>query len=462
MMPAMAYDEPTAQTVTLLRELIRNACVNNGAPDSGGEERSAETLQRFFAGSGVRIELVEPHPGRVSLVAELPGTDPDAASLLLLGHTDVVPPGHGWTHDPFAAELIDGEVWGRGALDMLHLTAAYAVVMRALALSPVRLPGRLVFAAVADEESGGHLGAKWIVENRPELVDVDAVLGETGGIPLAVEGPEGRVVRGVTVIVGEKGMSGRRLRVTGHPRHASTPFGADNAVVTAAAAISRIAEHEALAHIDDLWPQYVAALDLPEGVRAALTDPARIDAALPQLGPIAGLAHAVTHTTYSPDIVRGGEKLNVVPQSAYVDLDIRTMPGVTPADVDAHLREALGPLLARISIEPIGGESPATRSPLDSPLYAALAEALSAAYPGARAVPAIAPGGSDGRFFRERGIPAYGFGLFSTRWRHSDVRRLVHSVDERVDVESIGLVVHAIDRIVRRVLGPAGAAPGGR
>jgi acetylornithine deacetylase/succinyl-diaminopimelate desuccinylase-like protein len=440
----------TDETVELLRELIRNACVSDGSPDSGCENRNAASIERFLAGSGVSIELVEPHPGRVSLIAELPGTDPSAPSLLLLGHTDVVPPGHGWSRDPFGAELIDGEVWGRGALDMLHLTAAYAVVTRALATSGTRLPGRLVFAAVADEESGGRYGARWILANRPDLVAVDGVLSETGGIPLAVDGE----VRGVTVTVGEKGMSARRLRFSGHPRHASTPWGSDNAVVTAAAAITRIAAHPAVAEIDDLWPQYVAALDVPPELRAALTDPQRIDAALPQLGRIAGLAHAVTHTTFSPDIVRGGEKLNVVPQSAHLDLDIRTLPGVSGADIEAHLRDALGPLAERVVIEPLEAESPASRSPISGRLYDALAEAVATAYPRARAVPVIAPGGADSRFFRYQGIPAYGFGMFSPRWRHADFRHMVHSVDERIDIGSVRLAVHAIAQVVRRVLGP--------
>ncbi|WP_344792026.1 M20/M25/M40 family metallo-hydrolase [Gryllotalpicola daejeonensis] len=452
-MTAETQDDLTTQTIELLRELIRNACVSDGSADSGGEARSAATLQRFFEGSGVRIELVEPHPGRVSLIATLPGTDPEGPSLLLLGHTDVVPAGRGWTHDPFGGDVVgegpDAEVWGRGALDMLHLTASYAVALRAIATSGVPLRGRLVFAGVADEESGGVLGAQWILANRPDLVNVDGVISETGGIPLAVDGQ----VRGVTVTVGEKGMSGRRLRVAGHPRHASTPWGADNAVITAASAITRIGEHAATAQIDDLWPQYVAVLDVPDDVKAALVDPELIDAALPQLGPIAGLAHAVTHTTYSPDIVRGGDKLNVVPQSAHVDLDIRTLPGVSAADVDEHLRAALGPLASRVTIEPLGSESPASRSPLDTPLYGALCDAVAAAYPGAHAVPVIAPGAADSRYFRQRGIPAYGFGMFSPRWRHSDFRHLVHSVDERVDLATIDLAVHAIERVARQVLG---------
>ncbi|MFC4244205.1 M20/M25/M40 family metallo-hydrolase [Gryllotalpicola reticulitermitis] len=456
-------DLPT-QTVELLRELIRNACVNDGSPDSGGEARNAATLERFLtapdldpdlapaagaaAGPGLSIQLLEPHPGRVSLIAELPGTDPTAPSLLLLGHTDVVPPGRGWAREPFGAEIVDGVIWGRGALDMLHLTAAYAVVIRTLARSAVRMPGKLIFAAVADEESGGHYGAQSLVAQRPDLLAVSGVLSETGGIPLA----SGGAVRGVTVTVGEKGMSGRRLRFEGHPRHASTPWGADNALVTAADAVSRIAAHPALAEIDDLWPQYVEALDVPPELRAALTDPLRIDAALPELGPLAGLAHAVTHTTCSPDIIRAGEKLNVVPQSAHVDLDIRTLPGVSAGAVDAYLRDALGPLADRTAIEPIGSESVASRSPLGTPLYAALAEAVDTAYPGARAVPVIAPGAADSRLFRYAGVPAYGFGMFSPRWTHADFRHLVHSVDERIDVETVGLVVRAVLQVAERVL----------
>lgn len=466
--PVNAADELSAQTVALLRELIRNACVNDGSPDSGGEARNAATIARFLEASGadagadagadgaasggtdsgLSIELFEPHPGRVSLVAELPGTDPHAPTLLLLGHTDVVPAGRGWSHDPFGAEIIGDEIWGRGALDMLHLTAAYAAVMRELA-SGERMPGTLILAAVADEESGGRFGAEWLVTERPELLAVDGVLDETGGIPLAVDG----TVRGVTVTVGEKGMSGRRVRFAGHPRHASTPWGADNAVVTAASAIARLAAHRALAEIDDLWPQYVAALDLPAELRTALTDPRRIDGALGELGPLAGLAHAITHTTVSPDVVRGGDKLNMVPQSAYVDVDIRTLPGMSAAGVDAHLREALGHLADRATIETLGSDSIASRSPLDTPLYAALDDAIRAAYPDAHAVPVIAPGGADSRFFRYAGVPAYGFGLFSPRWTHADFRHLVHSVDERVDLETVALVARAVRRVARRFLG---------
>jgi acetylornithine deacetylase/succinyl-diaminopimelate desuccinylase-like protein len=440
-------DDLTGSTVELLRELIRNACVNDGTPDSGQEHRSVATLQRFFSGVDVESEVVEPHPGRASLVVRVRGTDPSAPSLLLAGHTDVVPVTDEWDQDPFAAEIIDDVIWGRGALDMLHLTAAYAAVTRLVATSGRHLRGDLVFAAVADEEAGGGLGARWLVENRPDLVTVDGVLSETGGVPLALDGS----VRGVTVTVGEKGMAARRLVVRGSSRHASTPWGSSNAVVTAAEAVTRIVGHPNDAVIDDLWPHYVKALDISDALKAALTNVDTIDAALADLGDLAGLAHAVTHSTFSPDLIRGGDKLNIVPSSAEVDLDIRTLPGVSPADVDRHLVEALGTLAGQVTIEALS-DAPASRSQQGTPLYRALADAVRGAYPDAEATPVIAPGGSDNRFFRRLGVPAYGFGLLSERWHHADFRRLIHSRNERIDIASVDLVVRALEGVVRQVL----------
>lgn len=439
----------TAQTTALLRELIRAACVNDGSPDSGQEHRAVAVLERFFDGSGLTWETVEPHPGRVSLVARIRGRVEGHPSLLLLGHTDVVPVSQGWARDPFAGDLIDGWVWGRGAYDMLHLTAAYAVIIRSLASKGVPLAGDLVFAALADEEAGGRFGAKWLVDNRPDLVAADGVLSESGGVPL----PVGGLVRGVTVTVGEKGGAARALETTGTPRHASTPFGADNAVATISEAIVRVLGHRIPPSPDDLWPRYVDALDIHPALKSDLVDPVRLDAALPQLGSLASLAHAVTHNTIAPDIVRGGEKINVIAARADALLDIRILPGTTGADIDRHLIEALGPLAEKVRIRHLGNTA-ASRSSLKTPLYAALAAAVTSAYPTAVAVPIISPGGSDSRFFRKQGIAAYGFGMLSAQWRHEDIRVLMHGVDERIDVESVDLTVRSLERIVRTIVRP--------
>jgi len=204
----MEPNELRDQTVDLLQHLIRNACVNEGAEESGQEVRNADLLQSLIEGAGVDVERYEAAPGRVSLVARIEGTDPTAPSLCLNGHTDVVPVNPDtWTHDPFGGELIDGEVWGRGAIDMLGLTASMAVTFRHLATTGFRPSGDLIFFAVADEESGSAYGAQWMADNHPDAIRSDFVLTENGGLH---GGTEARPT--VTVNVGEKGVAWRRLR----------------------------------------------------------------------------------------------------------------------------------------------------------------------------------------------------------------------------------------------------------
>jgi acetylornithine deacetylase/succinyl-diaminopimelate desuccinylase-like protein len=439
-------DVLTRQTVDLLRDLIRNACVNDGTPDSGGEIRSVRTLEGFFAGSGLELEVVEPHPGRASLIARIRGTDQTAPTLALVGHIDVVPVDRdGWSRDPFGAEIVDGEIWGRGALDMLYLTASYAVVIRDLATGSFRPRGDLIFAAVADEESGSRYGMGWLTEHRRDLIDASCVLTESGGAPVGVR-------PSITTTVGEKGIAGRRLIVHGTPGHGSAPWGARNAAVTAAEAVMRLAEFQAPVQITEDWRHYVSVLGLSADLSARLVDPALIDGAVHELGSLAGFAHASSHTTISPNIVRAGDKQNVIPSLATVELDIRVLPGVDSAHVDTYLRQALGELMVDIDIVGENFEA-ATRSPVDTPLFAALSSAVARAYPNADLLPVLSVGGSDARFYRRRGVPAYGFGLLSPRWDYGTFRMLFHGNDERIDLDSIALTVAALDFTVREVLG---------
>ncbi|APF34569.1 M20/M25/M40 family metallo-hydrolase [Microbacterium paludicola] len=430
------------QTTELLQQLIRNAAVNDGTPDSGQEWRQVRTLQEFFAGSGVEGIVVEPHPGRESLIVRIEGTDRSAPSLALVGHTDVVPvEPAGWERDPFGAEIVDDVLWGRGAIDMLNLTAAYAVVTRAIATSGFRPRGDLVFAAVADEESGSRFGVGWLTEHRLDLIDADYVLTESGGAHAGSTPALG-------VMIGEKGGAGRLLRVRGVPGHGSAPWGTRNAGVIAAEAMTRLARFRGPTVITPQWRAYAEALELEPDVNAAVTDPARFFEGVDALGDLNGFAHASTHTTISPNVVRAGEKANVIPGEATVQLDIRILPGVTRDDVHGYLREALGDLLEHIEIEGDWfGES--TISPTDTPLFAALGSAVRRAYPGAELLPMLGIGGTDGRFYRRRGIPAYGFGVLSERWDYGTFRRLFHGHNERIDLASLDLTVHALDHVVR-------------
>ncbi|HEX2480594.1 MAG TPA: M20/M25/M40 family metallo-hydrolase, partial [Methylomirabilota bacterium] len=176
----------TGQTVELLQQLIRNQCVNDGSVASGHEVRTTDVLRSYLAGSGLDIEVYEPAwaPGRASLVARIEGSDPAAPTLCLMGHTDVVPvTPENWTRDPFGGELVNGEVWGRGAIDMLNLTASQAVALKALARRPGgwRPRGTLVYLACADEESGGALGAGYVCDRHWDAIRADYLLTENGG-----------------------------------------------------------------------------------------------------------------------------------------------------------------------------------------------------------------------------------------------------------------------------------------
>src|SRR5712691_8833342 len=164
-------EDPTAEATDLLRDLIRNACVNDGRIESGNETKSVDLLRGYLEGTGLDLERYEPQPGRESLVTRIEGTDPGAPSLLLMGHTDVVPVNpDGWSRDPFGAEIVDGFVWGRGAVDMLNLTASQAVAFRRLADSGFRPKGTLIYLAVADEEAQGVWGAHWLLDHERDAV----------------------------------------------------------------------------------------------------------------------------------------------------------------------------------------------------------------------------------------------------------------------------------------------------
>lgn len=452
--PFLLSDHPAtahlaADTTALLQRLIRNAAVNDGTAGSGDELTSVRTLQAFFGdlldAPEVDVEIVEPRPGRASLIIRLRGADPQARSMLLLGHLDVVPADPaGWRHDPFAAEIAEGHVWGRGAIDMLTLTSSFAAVFRiALAHPELRPAGDLVFAALADEEAGGGWGAQWIIAHRPELLAADDALTEQGGVLL----DRSSAHPGITLGVGEKGGAGRRLRITGIPGHGSVPWGSRNAAGIAAEIVLQLLREPAPPQILPHWVSLVHALQLGPDLEARLLDVDTLDAALPELGELAPLGHALTRMTISPNIVRAGGKHNVIPGSATVDLDIRVLPGQTAADVDEFLAQALAPWAGSVVVEGVGFQ-PGSTSPVDSALARRIAATFQRAYPGAVPAHVIGPGGSDGRFLRPQGTHVYGFGLFSRALGLAEFRRRLHGNDERVDLESIALTAHALADVV--------------
>jgi len=438
----------TSEVTDLLQHLIRNACVNDGSASSGQEVRSADLLQTYLEGSGLDVERYEPAPGRTSLVTRIEGSDPSAPTLLLMGHTDVVPANPaGWRHDPFGGELIDGEVWGRGAVDMLNLTASMAVATKRLARGGFRPRGTLVYLAVADEEALGSLGAEHLVSHEADAVRADYVITESGGIP--IPSPTGLKL---PVIVAEKGSHWAQLRVSGTPGHGSQPYKTDNALVTAAAVVQRIAEYQPATEIHDIWRRFLEGMEYPEDVVGPLLDPDTLVDACEAL-PV-GMArqfHACTHTTFAPTIAHGGTKINVIPDQVDLQIDIRTLPGHGEAEVRAMLDEALGELAPKVELI-ASHDDPSTTSPVDTPLWHSIGRVTQAFYEGSKIVPFMTVGATDARFFRRLGTTSYGFGLFSTDLSFEDYGAMFHGDDERIDTTSLELSTDMWEALSRDLL----------
>ncbi len=435
------------ETIELLQALIRNACVNDGTVGSGHEYRSVETLNDYF---GVGGTVFEPLPGRQSLLHRIEGTDPAAPSLLLMGHTDVVPvTPESWSRDPFGGEISDGFVWGRGAIDMLNVTAAMAVVFKRYLAGEVAPPsGDLLYLAVADEEAAGMHGARYLTEHAWDRVGADFVLTEIAYPPIDLGGG----VR-YPVSVGEKGPFWTHVYSTGTPGHGSTPYGAENALEPLVGGLAKLFETPALVGITGVWRSFVTGLGLDPGLERDLLDPEKIDGAIDRINAsdprLATYLHACTHLTVSPNVIDGGVKANVIPDGASAQVDLRAVPGQDRDDVDRFLGKAMGRYADRLRLEP-QADFEATESRPDGSLWDVIVDAHEDVVGSRAVVPTLMPASTDARFFRARGSVAYGAGLFDDRVSFPDFLAMFHGNDERVSVDSVGLTVALLDRVLHR------------
>ena len=381
-------------------------------------------------------------PGRANLVARIPGSG-GGPSLALLSHTDVVvaEPGE-WERDPFGGELVDAEVWGRGALDMKGQVAASAVAVASLAREGWRGRGDLIFVAAADEEVGGEpgYGLKWLVEERPDAVRCDFSINEGGGERLELGG------RAVYLCApAEKMSSPFLLRVHGRSGHASMPSIADNALVKAAPLVARLGGIEVEPRLIPEVEGFFTAVngDVPPAGRALAAARALSPLAVEVVEPLLGL-------TVSPTQARASEKRNVIPAVCEITLDVRLLPGQTPEEAEALLRERLGPGDYELeNVERQGG----TRSPVGGPLWDAVESFVTGEEPGAAVAPTCVAGFTDSHWLREAlGTVAYGF--FPARTMDPALAgRLIHSANERVPVDDLELGTRFLRHVAEAVCG---------
>jgi acetylornithine deacetylase/succinyl-diaminopimelate desuccinylase-like protein len=408
----------------LLQELIRLDTVN----PPGNETQAAELLREYLAESGVESELFAKVPDRANLVARLPGSG-GGPSLLLLSHTDtVVADAAEWQVDPWSGELRDGEIWGRGALDMKGQVAASAVAIASLARDGFRPAGDLVFAACADEEVGQGFGLPWLCEQHPDAVRTDYALNEGAGERMELFGRPFYLCSSA-----EKMSSPFRLRVHGRAGHASVPGIADNALVKAAPLIERLAAYRPelqLGPETDAMIQAVAGRPLEAAEALELAREAD-EAAAELLEPLLSL-------TLSPTMISASERRNVIPHVCEVVVDCRLLPGQTQAEVEPVLREVLGD--GDYDFEWIEGRG-GTRSPLGGPLWDAVESFVAQVEPQASVLPVPVAGFTDSHWLRDAfGTVAYGF--FPTKAMDPQIAaRLIHSADERIAVDDLELAV---------------------
>jgi acetylornithine deacetylase/succinyl-diaminopimelate desuccinylase-like protein len=438
----------TGEVVELLTTMIRHGCVNTGDVASGHEVRTADTLAAVL-GDVVDTAVVDAAPGRRSLIARLPGTDPTAPSLGLVCHTDVVPATDAdWTRDPFGGEVVrasgatresgDDTVWGRGAIDMLDTTATMAVALRRAGLAArrgIRPRGDVVFVAAADEEAHAEHGVQYLLAHHRDEVMADRIVTEGGGWPLTT-GP----APALSWAVAEKGSAWLRLDVHGRAGHAAMPHGADNALVTAAEVVRRLAEHRVAPSITGEWAAWVAGMGFDAGLAAGLLDPATVlDTAEATGDPaLAAHAHACTHLTITPTGARGGVVINAIPELVEIDVDARILPGQTCAQVEAEIGRALDELTDRVDLV-WRHRLETTTSPVASPLRDTVAGIADALVPGTRLVPGMITASTDADYFRRAGAEVYGFSMHSGYATPEQFRRMFHGPDERVDLRSLDL-----------------------
>nr|WP_202919198.1 M20/M25/M40 family metallo-hydrolase [Saccharothrix deserti] len=430
----LAQDE----VVSLASELIRIDTTNTGDPATVvGERAAAEWVAEKLGEVGYETTYVESGAkGRGNVIARLAGADPSRGALLVHGHLDVVPADASeWSVHPFSGAVQDGYVWGRGAVDMKDMVAMTLAIARRFKRDGIVPPRDIVFAFLADEEAGGMFGAKWLVDNRPELFEgVTEAISEVGGFSITLKDD----VRAYLVETAEKGIRWLKLRVRGTAGHGSMIHN-DNAVAKLAAAVTKLGQHRFPVVLSPSVREFLAGVSEITGLEFPEDD---IEGAVGKLGALSRMIGATLRDTANPTMLSAGYKANVIPSFAEATVDCRILPGREEA-FDRELAELLGPDVER---EWLG--LPPVETTFDGALVDAMTASITAEDPGAKVLPYMLSGGTDAKSFQQLGIRNFGFAPLKLP-ADLDFSGLFHGVDERVPVDALQFGVRVLDRFLR-------------
>jgi acetylornithine deacetylase/succinyl-diaminopimelate desuccinylase-like protein len=434
---APSYD-PAAEVVDLCRDLIRIDTTNYGDEDGPGERKAAEHVAALLDEVGIEARIYEDVPGRANVVAQWGGPSRGNDGLLVHGHLDVVPAAaEDWRVHPFAGEIQDGCVWGRGAVDMKDFDAMLLSVVRARTRAGAVPERPITLCFTADEEAGGHRGAQRLVEDhRDELAHCTEAVGEVGGFSTTVRGR-----RLYLIEAAEKGMAWVRLTARGRARHGSM-VNRENAVTTLATAEARIGAHEWPVRLTPTMRTLLATVGELAGTEAT---PENAEALVEEFGGAARMIGAVIRNTVNPTMLQAGYKVNVIPSEATAHIDGRFLPGYED-EFWSTLAELCG---EEITQEPVSHQPP-WETPYDGALVDAMHRSLLAEDPEALVAPFLMSGGTDAKHFTKLGMRAYGF----TPLRlpdDLDFTALFHGVDERVPVDALEFGSRVLDRFLGQV-----------
>jgi len=448
----MIIENDVNESVQMLSKLIQNQCVN----PPGNEIENLKTIESHLKSKGIECQIFESALNRGNLLARIKG-DKDGPKLMFgPSHIDVVPVPNPekWSVDPFAGEIKDGFVWGRGAMDMLFIVVSQVQAFVKIHEEGIE-KGELILFIVSDEEAGGTYGVKWMMENHPKLIETDYCISEMGGAFL----DDGKVV----FMIGEKGGAWKKIVFKGTPGHGSMPYGSNNAVVKASKAILRIQNYcDNKIPLTTEYLGYLAdGLGMSKIQKFMVTTkfllPLTLKLTRKKDPDTAKIIHSVSRMTMSPNMVKGGIKANMIAANASISVDIRTLPGQDEEYVLKHLKKALGDLaeeaeIIQIKEEDGGVNSKGNSSVPLSDFVSLLQKSVNMEFPGSSLVPFLMPGVSDLRYFREKGVQSYGFSLLDPKTTSKDMASLPHGIDERISLKTVELTLKVYYNLVKLAL----------